>query len=65
VRSAQARHQLSLGIEVTQVPEELLKAAYDRCRLPIPYEKAIEDPMYRKCLNNVAISGQLKRRNRR
>jgi hypothetical protein len=65
VRSAHASRQLPLAIGVVEVPEELLRQAYERCRLNLSFEEAIQDPMYHKCLKNVVISGQLKRGKRR
>lgn len=54
------RRQLSLSLGLTEIPETQLRAAFERCRLNLSFEDAMQQPMYQKCIRNVVISTALK-----
>jgi hypothetical protein len=64
MRRGCSRRQRPLPLGVTEVPEQLLRAAYDRVatRLKLSYEEAMEDGMWRMCIRNIAITTAMKRR---
>jgi len=43
---------------MTDVPERLLRAAHARCRIArvMPFEEAMQQPMFRTCLRHLALS---------
>jgi hypothetical protein len=56
------RRQGSLALGVTEVPEQLLRAAFERVpiRLQMSFEQAMEERMWRLCIRNLAISTAMK-----
>lgn len=56
--------QLDLGFGVT-VPEPLLRDAYRRCRLPMPFEQAMEVDAIRLCLRRVALIAAARKHRRK
>jgi hypothetical protein len=64
MRRGCSRRQCALPLEVTDVPERLLRAAYERVahRLKLSYEQAMEDRMWSMCIRNIAITSAMKGR---
>jgi|GEM_PF-2586368 len=62
MRRGCSRRQRSLALGVTDIPERLLRAAHERVatRLHISFEQAMEDPMWRMCIRNIAITTAMK-----
>lgn len=62
MRRGTSRRQCSLPLGVTEVPERLLRAAYERVpiRLTLSFEQAMEERMWRLCIRNIAITTAMK-----
>lgn len=56
--------QLALPLGVTEIPESALRAAFERCRLGLSFEEAMQQPMFQICIKNVVIAKAIKRRRR-
>lgn len=41
-----------------------MRAAFDRCRLALSFEEAMQQRMYQICIKNVVIAKAIKRRRR-
>lgn len=52
--------QCALDLGVTEIPERLLRAAFERTpiRWRLSFEDAMQVPMWRICIRNLAISMQ-------
>lgn len=48
--------QAALGLECTEPPLALMREAYERCRLRVSFERALDTPHLHTCLRNVALS---------
>jgi hypothetical protein len=55
------RHQLALPIGKVEVPEHLLRAAYERSRLQIGFDQAMALTHFRICFKRLALA-RLKRK---
>lgn len=64
MRRGCSRRQGSLALGVTEIPEQLLRAAYERVpiRLTLSFEQAMEERMWRTCIRNIAITTAMKGR---
>jgi|GEM_PF-6205956 len=48
--------QLDLHLGLDDIPETFLRAAYSRCRIHAPFDKAIQNRGIYLCLRNVALA---------
>lgn len=56
MRRSRSRHQKRLPLEIVEIPEGVMRAAYQRCRLAVSFEAAMQDRGLKVCLRNVAVS---------
>lgn len=47
--------QAGLGLELTDPPVSAMREAYERCRLTVSFERALDLPQLRIGLRNVAL----------
>ncbi|SCX40554.1 hypothetical protein SAMN05720354_103129 [Nitrosospira sp. Nsp1] len=50
----QPRQQLALPLGITEVPEQLLRAAYARCELAMSFDEAMQKEVLRICFRAMA-----------
>lgn len=60
MRSSSNHKQKRLPLEIVELPETAMRAAFDRCRLGISFERAMADRGIRICLRNLAVSSMRK-----
>lgn len=47
--------QRALDLQMTDVPMDLMREAYERCRLRLSFERSLDVPPLRIALRNVAL----------
>lgn len=60
MRKGSSARQMRLALVATEIPEEALLNAYQRCRLSISFADAMKDPMFKKCITNCVMANMVK-----